>query len=167
MMKMNKENTAESLGTLAPVLTVGGMEVGKELEVYTSEDTAVILKKQMTAMELVKTIQNLKTLASDLLVHLTKTCEPCRGCKNGCPYMKEAALRERFQVPENLLEWAGIPADAKLDIFAEDGEICIMEAAGQDLRDVPLDLLEMFREAGICLDTLDDLLTRGDVVYGG
>lgn len=166
-MKLNKVNTTESLGPLAPVLTAGGLEAGKELEVHTSKDAAVILKKQMTAMELISTIQDLNALAVDLLVHLTKTCEPCRGCKNGCPYMKEAALRERFQVPEALLEWAGIPADAKLDVFAEDGEICIMEAAGTDLRDVPPDMLEMFRETGICLDALDDLLTRGDVVYGG
>ena len=35
-----------------------------------------------------------------------------------------------------------------------------------DLRDVPEEVLEMFKEAGICVGELEERLILGDVVYG-
>ena len=44
----------------------------------------------------------------------------------------------------------------------------IFEAAeGYDLRDVPSEMLELFRQTDICLDVLDELLEGGEIVYGG
>ncbi len=164
---VKKENTLASIGTLALVFTAGGMKPGQALELHTSEDTAVFLKETMTATELVRSIQSLKTLAADLVVCLAKACGPCDSCKDGCPYLKEAEEGgSELQLPEALLEQAGIPKDAKMNVFAEDGEIHITEA-GPDLRDVPSDLLELFQQTGLCLGALDELLVEGGIIYGG
>lgn len=36
-----------------------------------------------------------------------------------------------------------------------------------DLRDVPEEVLEMFRATGICVGELEERLIVGDTVYGG
>lgn len=162
-MRFKKENTEASLGPLALLLTAGGMEHGLDLEVQASKDTAVILKKEMCALELVQTIRDLSDLSKNLLAHLVKVCGPCGHCMDRCSRMGK---EEPVQIPEVLLKRAGISKDAKLDVLSGDGEIYIAEAAGPDLRDVPQEMLELFRQTGICLGALEELLMEGDIVYG-
>ena len=164
MMMFKKNNTVESAGNLAHLLSAGGMEPGAAIAIHTSENAAVVLKEAMTAMELVGAIQSLRVLTTDLLVHLAKVCGPCDNCGAACPCMGD---EEALRPSDALLAEAGIPKGAKLDVFAGEGVIHITAADGPDLRDVPADLLELFRQTGICLDELDGLLRENEVVYGG
>ena len=66
-------------------------------------------------------------------------------------------------------EEAGIPEKAKLCASVDEGEhsVTISEADyDYDLRDVPEEVLEMFRDAEICVGELEERLILGDVVYG-
>ena len=164
MMNCKKYNTAESAGPLSLILTAGGMEPDTPVDIHASADTAVVLRETMTAAELVRTIQFLRTATTNLLIHLAKACGPCDNCDADCPCLKD---EEAFPIPDALLEEAGIPRGARLDVCAEDGAIHITAAEGPDLRDVPADLLELFRQTGICLDELDGLLRENGVIYGG
>ena len=129
-----------------------------------TQEGMVWLDRGMGELELVGAIQSLRVLTTDLLVHLAKVCGPCDNCGAACPCMGD---EEALRPSDALLAEAGIPKGAKLDVFAEEGVIHITAADGPDLRDVPADLLELFRQTGICLDELDGLLRENEVVYGG
>ena len=63
----------------------------------------------------------------------------------------------------------GIPEKAKLcaSVDEEEHTVTISEADyDHDLRDVPEEVLEMFRDAEICVGELEERLILGDVVYG-
>ena len=73
---------------------------------------------------------------------------------------------EPAQIPEKLLERAGIPKGSKLDVFAENGRLTISVADAPDLRDVPPEMLDLLRQSGVCLDTLEELMIEEAVIYG-
>ena len=74
-----------------------------------------------------------------------------------------------MDLPDYLREEAGIPKNAKLWASADEEThtVTICEADyDHDLRDVPAEVLEMFRESGICVGELEERLILGDTVYG-
>ena len=163
-MKLSLEITKKGLRIRKEILNASGFHREAALDVHGMEQAIVVMKKEMTAMELVNTIQSLNDLASGLLIHLTKVCGPCERCEGGCPCMKEAP-RVRFS--KDLLEQAGIPQNARLDAVPGDREIIVAEAESFDLRDVSQEMKELFRRTNICLDELDGLLAGGSVIYAG
>ena len=163
MMNCKKYNTAESAGPLSLLLTAGGMESGTPIDIHASEDAAIVLRETMTAAEMVGAIQSLRTITANLLIHLAKVCGPCDSCDMGCPCLQ---AEEAFPVPDALLEEAGIPKGAKLDVFAENGRLTISVADAPDLRDVPTEMLDLLRQSGVCLDTLEELMIEEAVIYG-
>ena len=76
---------------------------------------------------------------------------------------------DEVELPDYLREEAGIPEKAKLCASVDEDEhtVTISEADyDYDLRDVPEEVLEMFRDAEICVGELEERLILGDVVYG-
>ncbi len=163
-MKFTLEARKKELSIRGEILDASGFGNDGALAVHGRENAIVIMKEEMTAMELVRTFQSLRDLASDLLGHLTKICDPCEHCEGGCPCTKDGVC---VRLPDELLEQIGIPKDAKLDVIIEDKAMTIREAEGFDLRDVSPEMLDLFRQAGICLDSLEELLAKEDVVYAG
>ena len=89
--------------------------------------------------------------------------------------MQQAAFYASFgggdevELPDYLREEAGIPEKAKLcaSVDEEEHTVTISEADyNHDLRDVPEEVLEMFRGAEVCVGELEERLILGDVVYG-
>jgi len=144
-------------------LDASGFQRENTLDVHGLDHAVVALEKEMTAEEMVRTIHSLKDLASDLLVHLAKVCGPCEHCENPCPCTQ---AEETVQVPESLLEQAGIPKGAKLDVFAENGRLTVSASDAPDLRDVPPEMLDLLRQSGVCLDALEELMIEEAVIYG-
>jgi len=163
-MKFTLEIEKKGLSIRQEILDASGFGHDGALAVHSRENAIVVMKKEMTAMELVQAFQSLHDLTAELLIHLTKVCDPCEHCDGGCPCTKDGV---RVRLPDELLERIGIPKDAKLDVIIEDNAMTIREAEGFDLRDVPPEIQELFRQAGICLDSLEELLAKGDVVYAG
>ena len=161
-MKFTLEIGKKGLRIRREILDASGFAREEALSVRGEENVVVILKQRMTAMELVQVIQSLKDQTSDLLVHLAKLCGSCRHCENECPYLKESS---RVRLPDNMLEQAGIPKGARLDALIGEGEVLISQAEWLDLRDVSPEMKELFRQTHICLDSLDELLAGGGIVY--
>lgn len=164
-MKFVKETTSKGIQIPAAAMKLSGFESGGKVELHASEDTLVVLKQRMTAMELLRAAKFLQTLVTDLHVHLAKVCGPCTGCDGECPFEDG----DEVDLPDYLREEAGIPEKAKLcaSVDEEEHTVTISEADyDHDLRDVPEEVLEMFKEAGICVGELEERLILGDVVYG-
>lgn len=69
-----------------------------------------------------------------------------------------------FQIPQILLEDAGISMDADLDIVCADGKIVILPAKGEGMTEkVPPELMGIFQELGISEDKVNIILqTEGE-----
>ena len=142
----------------------------ERLELHLLDQTAVVIPGQMTVMELLRVTAALQSLASDLLAALCAACEPCDNCQmdEPCGQMK-GAVHPEVEVPDYLLEEAGLESDTKLAYEAdpESGAIHIVEADYRfDLTDIPAPLLDTLRECGVCMSDLEDKLVQEDVVYG-
>lgn len=167
-MKFNKQMNNGALLIPCGVFKLSGFEGGEKVEIHTLDSAVVILKEQMTAMELIQAMDALHRLATELTVHLARICGTCDDCEDGCPFddLEDGML----ELPDYLREEAGIPAGAKLCVYVDDEEntVTISEAGyDHDLRDVPPYLLEMLAAAGICLGELEERLMAEDLVYGG
>lgn len=165
-MKFVKNYTGANLSIPSAALKVSGFEPEK-VELHALEDVVVVTKGQMTAMELIHTMNALNQLSSDLAVELARVCGRCDGCGgDGCPY--EDGEGYDISLPDYLKEEAGIPKDAKLcATVEEDGAVTISEAGyDHDLRDVPPHLLSVFQASGVCMGELEERLITEEIVYG-
>ena len=134
------------------------------LEATVIQHGMVLLKSQMTAIEVLKTLEGLEEVIDVLYYTLAKAAGLCheRGCQS------ETMDAVAIKLPDFILEDAGIPKDAKLCAFTDDesGEVTVMEAEYKhDLSDVPTDILEVLRAMGVCLSGLNECLMSEKVVY--
>ncbi len=159
------------------------------LALHAGEDTLVILKGQMTAIELVHVISMLGEMATELTVALAKACGRCNNCgdeddgahgdsgENGPDQWVESCSlcrdlldnSQTIHIPDYLLEEAGISSGTKLEASADRdiGEITVTEAENQfDISDVPPGILTVLAQSGICLAELDELIMMEDIIYG-
>ena len=142
----------------------------ERLELHLLDQTAVVIPGQMTVMELLRTVEALQSLASDLLAALCAACEQCNNCEmdEPCDQMK-GEVHSEVSVPGYLLEELGLEPDTKLAYEAdpESGAIHIVEADYRfDLTDIPAPFLDTLRECGVCMSDLEGKLVQEDVVYG-
>jgi ferredoxin len=146
-------------------LNLSGLDEAEHLELHTRNDAVVLMKKEMTAVELLSAIESLTDLSMELLVHLASACGKCDGCEGNCPFGETGDIR----LPRYLLDEADIPVDAKLQAVPdpETGTITIREEESRpDLNDVSPDLLSMLMESGVCMGSLDELLASDEIIYG-
>ncbi len=162
-----------------------GFDCGDALELHAGEDVLVILKNQMTAIELVHVISMLGEMSTDLTVALAKACGRCDNCddeddgtgqNDPAKWVERCSLcrdlldnRQTIHIPDYLLEEAGISSGAKLEATADKdaGEITVTEAENEyDISDVPPGILSVLAQSGICLAELDELIMAEDIIYG-
>lgn len=167
MQKFIKETTKKKLVIPNAVLELSGLEKGEPVEIRAADDAVIILRKKMTAMELIRAVDSLQRLTGELNQHLAQVCGPCEDCSEDgeCP-----ALPERTQtvLPEELRKEAGIPDDAKLCSWPgeEPGTVVSGQADYRyDLTDVPEWELSALAMMGVCLGNLEERLMEEDVVY--
>lgn len=166
-MKFKKNPTQK--GTLIPrsALKLAGMAEREELEMHTPKGAVILLRKQMTAAELVEAIDALGALASRLISHLVDVCGACEDCweEDECPFGADSYP----DLPDLLRQEAGISPDAKLVASVNEDNHTVTLVPAQfvhDLRDVSPSLLTALKESGVCLGELEEHLMREDVVYG-
>ena len=135
------------------------------LEATIIKSGVVLTKSEMTAMEVLDTIEGLEEILKELynaLVGATGFC--CEDCDTA-----ETEDAVAIKLPEFILEEAGIPKDAKLCAFTTEasGEVTVMEAEYKhDLTDVPEDMLRLLKDIGVCLSCLNECLMSERIVYG-
>ena len=83
-MKFIKEITPR--GLLLPLVAarLAKFKAGDKVEYRPLKGTMVVLKKRMTAPELLTAVEQLQGVASELLFHLHQVCGPCEECADGC-----------------------------------------------------------------------------------
>lgn len=151
------------------ILAASGFGQNQEVGVYPLRDVAVILKREMTAMELVNALDGLQSMVVDLTCHLAAMCGPCEDCTGSgeCPAVPE---RSAVKLPEEVRREAGIAEDAKLCAWPGKvkGTVTVAQAdCRYDLTDMPDWVMEILPHTGACMGTLAELLMSEDIVYGG
>ena len=135
------------------------------LEATIIKSGVVLTKSQMTAMDVLDTIEGLEEILKELynaLVNGTVIC--CEDCDQ-----EETEDAITIKLPEFILEDAGIPKNAKLCAFTTEasGEVMVMEAEYKhDLTDVPEDMLRLLKDIGVCLSCLNECLMSERIIYG-
>ena len=165
-MKFVKGISATGVNIPKAGLKLSGLSGTERLELHTLNRAAVLLKPEMTAIELLATVKSLDKLSGDLLSVLAISCEKCVGCEDECPFSQE---NRDIRLPKYLLEAAEIPVDASLcaEPDPDTGRIIVSELEPQyDLSRVPEELLDALFECDVCLGSLSELLGSGEVVYG-
>jgi len=169
-MEFIKNTAARGLLIPLPALKLCGFQEGDTVELNTTEGVLVVMKGRMTAMELLTTVERLRSVAGDLLDHLADVCGPCEdceGCEGSCPY--DDLDDEAIKLPGYLRQAVGIPEEAKLcaEVNEEAGTVTVSAAEHRyDLRDLSRDLVDAFAEAGVCLGELEEHLILEDTIYG-
>lgn len=135
------------------------------LEATIIKSGVVLTKSQMTAMDVLETIEGLEEILKELYIALTDgTGICCEDCDHD-----ETEDAVTIKLPEFILEEAGIPKDAKLCAFTTEasGEVTVMEADYKhDLTDVPEDMLRLLKDIGVCLSCLNECLMSERIIYG-
>lgn len=165
-MKFVKGTTKKKLVIPNTVMELSGFERGAMVELQALTDTVVILKKRMTAMEMVNAIDALQRLTVDLFAELAKTCGGCEDCGDGrCPALDRIAT----EVPEEVRQGAGIPSGVKLQSWPGETEGTVMVAQAEyrfDLTDVPEWVRSTLEALGVCMGNLEELLMAEEPIHG-
>lgn len=150
-----------------PITELAEKEIGDvgKLEATTIKNGLVLLKSEMTAIEVVETLVGLEKVSKELYLTLAETAGVCENYS--CRTETEDAVSIRL--PEFILEDAGIPKDAKLCAYTSEdsGEVTVVEAEYKhDLSDVPKDILQILKEMGVCMAGLNNRLMSEEIIYG-
>ena len=96
-MKFNKQLSNGGLFLPSAALKISGFEDSGQVEIHALKNTAVIMKQQMTAMELIQALDSLNQLFINLSFHFAKTCGACSGCEG----------RKQARIPKDapVLRW--------------------------------------------------------------
>lgn len=105
-MKFIKGISATGVNIPKAGLKLSGLSDTEKLELHTLNRAAVLLKPEMTAVELLAVVKSLDKLSGDLLSVLAISCEKCVGCEDECPFSQES---RDIRLPKYLLEAAEIP----------------------------------------------------------
>ena len=170
-MTQSIENLLNEVHISAAELENANLSEWDRLELHLLDQAAVVIPGVMTIMEIVRTAKALQGLASDLLSAIGAACESCDNCQMAEPCrLMTAPIQPEVSVPGNALADAGLDENCKLTCSAAQGSgvIQVTEADYRyDLTDLRPDLLDMFRECGICMRDLEDKLIQETIVYGG
>ena len=139
-------------------------EVGM-LEASIIKSGIVLTKYQMTAMDVLETIEGLEGILKELYDALID------GTGIYCEDIDQDETEEAtsIKLPEFILEEAGIPKDAKLCAFTTEasGEVTVIEAEYKhDISDVPEDMLMLLKDIGVCTSCLNECLMSERIIYG-
>ena len=150
-----------------PVTDEAEKKIGSvdKLEAILIKNAIVLMKKEMTAIEVIEIIEGLKGVVEELFYNLADACGTCDDCE--CYEELEDALN--IKLPDFLLKEAGISQDAKLCACTDEdsGEVTVMEAEYKhDLSDVPKGMIKILKSMGVCLKELNKCLMSEKTVYG-
>lgn len=158
----NTQTAMEKKGLLIENEIIEQGKLGDNIRLRVTNNLITLTKIEMTAMEMVNTIDALLRLADKFTSILAEHCGECDGCDH-CGDLDF----EGISLPDDVLEIAGIPLGAKLNAYVEEdtGVVHVEQAEyDYDIADVPAHLLDMLESNGVCLGELDVLLMENEVL---
>lgn len=147
------------------------MDAPDGLDAFFVEKCIAIIPPDLTAMEMIRAAAFLHQMSALLLEDLAERCGDCDGCEENkpCQFMTDG-VPPAIDIPEALLRAVGLAPARKVSYeLDEDGKgiHIVQEDYRYDLTDVPDEMLDRFKESGVCLAELERLLKSEEVVYGG
>lgn len=168
-MILNTTPDKEYLSIPSVALGLAGFSGEEQLELHFEKDALAVLKKKLTARDMIGAITGLQEIAADLVKQLvlatdkTAVAEQSNGCEKKCDYAKTCDL----SIPPCILAEANIPFNRPLLAYVEDGAIVIKGEEEDSLEEeIPDELLQSLVKAGVNVGGLSLLLESGRVVYG-
>ena len=165
-LTLNKIPDTEEFKLPVSALNFSGLSGEEKLELYFEKDILAVVKKKLTARDIIGAITSLQEIAAELvkqLVLASGKAEESNGCDRKCDYAKTCDL----SIPPCLLAEAGIPFDQPLLAYVEEGAIVIKGEEENPLaNEIPNDLLQVLLKANVNADGLYQLLVRNTVIYG-
>ena len=162
-------------------LELCGLDPGGKLTDLIGKNTLVVLPERMTALEAVNTVAVLTDITTELIENLLTACGSCveqkekeegycpfsDGCDpDECPY--ESISEPEVELSDAARRAMGIPLDAKLQLFPDEGEGLVCAADYRhDITDVPESLHPLLAMSGICPGKLDELIRTEKEVWHG
>lgn len=147
--------------------------------VHIGENTLVVIPEKLTAIQAVNTITTLTDITSVLMDALKDACGSCADQMEaeGCPYEDgsgsdkcpfETVRGPGVTLTDDARKQMGIPLDAKLELFPDEGEglVCAAEYE-HDITDVPEGIRTMLVLSGVCLGRLDEVIMGEKEVWHG
>jgi len=163
----------KNLSIPAAALKLSGLGDSEMPVLEAGTGSIILTKEEMTAREMIATIDRLSEFAADLIGKLAAACDAsengpqplssecieCGGWREGCD--------SGVSIPLCALRDAGIDPDAEVDIYSEDGRVIITAAEDEEYLpdDIPPDLRNVLEASGICPDCLKELVDSGETIH--
>ena len=153
----------------AEAIELSHLQADSPITVSIGENTLVVTPQCMTAIQAVNTIAALTAFTSDLIDALKSACGACEDlmAAEGCPYEDgnpdkcpfETVTGPGVTLTDDARRDMGIPLDAKLELFPDEGEGLVCAADYEhDITDVPEGIRTMLVLNGVCLGRLDEVI---------
>ena len=125
------------------------------IDFYSNCSSILMLNRQMTARQIISTVDMLNSVATTLILRLKSIAKE-----------HEAKCR-RVNIPEELLQAAGIPKNAPLTIEADDGEIYITVASEDEnlTEKLPSFLVDLFSDCKLDFAALRFLFDSEEPIH--
>ena len=124
------------------------------------DGVVLVTKDSMPIVDLLQMLDRLNLYAAEMLTAVAAECGPCEKANEALTV--EDVLEEcEVTIPAWAREQAGIPENAKLTCFVNEGDVIVgkAEACAPDLADVPQYVLKFFVDNHFNLRALDDMLS--------
>lgn len=170
----------KALTVPAAALKLSGLGEEEKLQVETENGGLFIAKEKMTAKEMATLAEFLSVLSLYYTVKLALACGICDDC-GFCEMEDEEDIPQECQecgswkagcdsgvvIPLCALQDAGIDPNAGVELCAEDGRIVVTAADEDDsLNELSDSLRSILTASGVCMESLRDLLTSGELIHG-
>jgi len=153
--------------TIPPtVLNLSDFAPTDQLALHVLDNTLVLIRRKMTAYQLLRTVNQLAHLGSALLAHLVTLCGTCDSCRRACPF--DGPTADGVELPASLREKAGIPDAARLSVVVneDEGTVTLFAAeAVTELDDLPEEMMNLLFATDVCLGEVEGHLLRDDIIY--
>lgn len=103
-MKFNKQMDSGALLIPRAAFKISSFEADEKTEIHALDSAVIVLKKQMTAMELIQAADALHRLATELTAHLAMACGECGEEENTVTIGIAEYDHDLRDVPPYLLE---------------------------------------------------------------
>lgn len=165
-MKNTTTNGVNGLTIPMEVLVAVGFNDAITLDAF--QDVIVLKKNEMTALEVINTIEGLEHIVISLYEELIATFHTDDECEN-CAFCEDFN-DDIVEVPDWAKAVAGIDIDTKMCICVdEDSERIILEPVSYafDITDVSDEMIERLSDMGVCLGELNESIMQEEIVYEG
>ena len=142
------------------------------------ENTLLVTPERMTAIQAVNTIGALTEFTADIVYAIKDACGTCEEqmADEGCPYEDcgqgkcpyATVTGPGVTLTDDARRDMGIPLDAKLELFPDEGEGLVCAADYEhDITDVPVHIRTLLAAFGVCLGRLDEVIMAEKEVWHG